>query len=98
MAYVGGSVATGAAAHAALVHAIKAIGVVVRLEPGDWMQILSRTERPLVVVGQGGVFKKKNQYLTSYRGLAFFTTTSDTLVLPPRCEIVQAKRISVPDM
>jgi hypothetical protein len=88
----------GAAAHAAMVNAIKATGVVVRLEPGDWMQVLSRTERPLVVIGRGGVFKKRNQYLTSYRGLAFFTTTADTLVMPPRCEIVQAKSISVPDL
>ena len=51
-----------------------------------------------MVIGTGGVFKKHNQYLTSYRGLAFFTTSKDTIVLPPRCEIVQAKSISIPDV
>lgn len=86
-----------AAAHAAQVNAIKATGVVVRLEIADWLQILERTDRPLVVLGVGGVIKKHNQYLTSYRGLAFFATSKDTIVLPPRCEVVRAKTISIPD-
>ena len=90
--------AGAAAAHAAMVNATKASGVVVRLEVADWLKILERTDRPLVVIGMGGVFKKHNQYLTSYRGLAFFTTSKDTIVLPPRCEIVQAKSISIPDV
>lgn len=90
--------AGAAAAHAALVNAVKASGVVVRLEIVEWLKILERTERPLVVIGTGGVFKKHNQYLTSYRGLAFFATSKDAIVLPPRCEIVQAKKISIPDV
>jgi hypothetical protein len=90
--------AGAAAAHAALVNAVKASGVVVRLEIAEWLKILERTERPLVVIGTGGVFKKHNQYLTSYRGLAFFATSKETVLLPPRCEIVQAKSISIPDV
>jgi len=90
--------AAAGAAHAAMVNAHKALGVVVRLEVAEWLKILERTDRPLVVIGTGGVFKKHNQYLTSYRGLAFFTTSKDTIVLPPRCEIVQAKTISIPDV
>jgi hypothetical protein len=86
------------AAHAALANALKASGVVVRLEIADWLKVLERTERPLVVVGTGGVFRKHNQYLTSYRGLAFFATSKEAIVLPPRCEIVQAKTISIPDV
>jgi hypothetical protein len=87
-----------AAAHAAMVNAIKASGVVVRLEIAEWLKVLQRTERPLVVIGRGGVFKKHNQYLTSYRGLAFFAKSPDTIVLPSGCEIVQAKQISIPDV
>jgi hypothetical protein len=90
--------ASAAAAHAAQVNAQKASGVVVRLEIAEWLKILERTERPLVVIGTGGVLKKHNQYLTSYRGLAFFATSKDTIVLPPRCEIVHAKKISIPDV
>ena len=41
-----------AAIHAAIANAIKATGVVVRLEPGEWLSILKRTENPLVVVAQ----------------------------------------------
>jgi hypothetical protein len=87
-----------AAAHAARVHALKASGVVVRVEIAEWLKIVQRMERPLVVIGTGGVFKKHNQYLTSYRGLAFFAKSKDTILLPTGCEIVQAKRISIPDI
>jgi hypothetical protein len=90
--------AGAAAAHAAQVNALKASGVIVRLEIADWLRILERTERPLVVIGTGGMLKKHTQYLTSYRGLAFFAKSTDPIVLPPRCEIVQAKKISIPDV
>lgn len=87
-----------AAAHAAIANAIKASGVVVRLEPAEWMAVLRRIDAPLVVVGQGGVFKKHWQYLTSYRGLAFFTKSMDQLLLPGRAEVVAARKISIPDV
>ena len=44
------------------------------------------------------MFKTKYQYLTSYRGLAFFTKSPMALVLPGRAEIITAKSISIPDM
>jgi hypothetical protein len=90
--------AAGAAAHMAMMNALKASGVVVRMEPADFMALLDRMEEPLVVVGQGGVFRKHAQYLTTYRGLAFFTKSSQALVLPRRAEIVTVRSISVPDM
>lgn len=90
--------AAAGAAHAAMVNAHKALGVVVRLEVAEWLKILERTDRPLVVIGTGGVFKKHNQYLTSYRGLAFFTTSKDTIVFPPRCEIVQRRLSRSPEV
>ena len=89
--------AAGAAAHAAAVNAVKASGVVVRMEPEDFFLILKKVETPLVVIGRS-MFRKHHQYLTSYRGLAFFTTSSKELVLPPRTEVVRAKSISFPDM
>ena len=90
--------AASAAAHAAVVNAVKASGVIVRLEPAEWLALLKRSEHPLIVVAQGGVFKKHVRYLMSYRGLAFYTQSPDALMLPPRAEIVQAKSISVPEM
>ena len=85
------------AAHAALANAIKASGVVVRLDPPEWMKVLKRTDNPLIVISRGGMFRRKYQYLTAYRGLAFYTTSEHPLVLPGRTELINAKTLSVPD-
>ena len=88
---------TGAAsAAAAIAEAIKASGAIVRMEPGDFQSILSRSEAPLVVQAQGGVFKANYQYLTSYKGLCFFTKSSQPLNLPGQAEVVSAKNIWIP--
>jgi hypothetical protein len=44
------------------------------------------------------MFRPKYQYLTSYRGLAFFTKSPQALVLPGRAEVVTAKSMSIPDV
>jgi hypothetical protein len=87
-----------AAVHAAIANAIKASGTVVRLEPVEWMKVLKRTDSPLVVIARGGMFRRKYQYLTAYRGLAFFTASEHPLVLPGRSELINAKSLSVPDL
>jgi len=100
MAYVGATAGatTGAGAAAAIANAIKASGVIVRVEREDFMAILHRSENPLVVVAGkpknfwGGGFK----YLTSYRGLAFFNKSNEPLNLPGEAEVVHAKSIWVP--
>ena len=86
------------AAQVAIANAIKASGVLVRLEAGDFMTILKRIDEPLVVAGMGGVFRKHFQYLTSYKGLAFFTKSETQLLFPSRVEMVRAKKIWIPDM
>ena len=86
------------AIHAAIANAIKATGVVVRMEPGDWLSLLKRNDNAVVVVAQGGMFKKSFRYLTSYRGLAFFTKSDQALILPARTEVITAKSISLPEM
>ena len=88
----------GAAATAAIANAIKASGVVVRVAPVDFLALLKRADAPLVVVGQGGVFRKHFRYLTSYKGLAFFTRSPDALALPPRVEVIAAQAISIPEL
>jgi hypothetical protein len=88
----------GAAAYAAIANAIKASGVLVRVDAGDFLAVLKRVDDPLVVVSYGGVFRKQHKYLTSYKGLAFFTKSSTPLLLPPRVEVVSAKSISIPDV
>ena len=88
----------GAAVHAAIVaRATKASGVIVRVSPADFLAVLARTPSPLVVVAEGGVFKTHHQYLTSYKGLAFFTKSDQAFILPRGVETVVAEKIWIPD-
>ena len=90
------SAAGGAAAAAAIANAIKASGVLVNVTPEDFAAILRRTERPLVVTAEGGFFSTRYKYLTSYKGLAFYTKSPQPLMLPTGAEVVNAKSISIP--
>ena len=86
----------GHVAHAAAHNAIKAVGVLVEVEPAEFVRIVGKAEHPVVVVAPGGVFRKHVRYLTSYRGLAFHTKSDSPLALP-RAELVSATKISLPD-
>ncbi|MEJ7811397.1 MAG: hypothetical protein WKG32_13380 [Gemmatimonadaceae bacterium] len=90
------------AAHVAVIHAIanatKATGAIVQVDAGNFMAILKRAERPVVVVARGGVLTKHYRYLTSYKGLAFYTKSEQAIVLPNHVEIVEAQKIWIPDM
>jgi hypothetical protein len=57
---------------------------------------LARTKEPLIVIAEGGLFEKKYRYLTSYKGLAFFTKSNSALELPGGAEVVTADDISIP--
>lgn len=88
--------AGGAAAAAAIADAIKASGVLVRLEPQEFVKILARANNPLVVISEGGLFSTNFRYLMSYKGLAFFTKSGDMLALPVDAEVIRAHAINIP--
>jgi hypothetical protein len=88
----GGAVA---AAHAARMNAIKASGVLVQVENKDFVRLVEEMERPLVVYSPKG-FWSGYKYLTSYKGLAFYTKSGEALRLPGSAEIIQSKSISIP--
>lgn len=90
--------AAGAAAGAAaaIANAIKASGVLIRVEPGEFSKLMNRAKDPLIVVATGGVFRKNYQYLMSYKGLTFFTKSGVPLPLPGGTELVNAGRIWIP--
>ena len=90
------SAAAAGAAMAAIAQAIRASGVLVRVSEEDFQKILRKTEQPLVIYAKGGVFSTKHQYLTSYKGFAFFTKSSTDLPLPPGTETIFTKKIWVP--
>src|SRR5213083_2735099 len=56
---------------AAIAQAIKASGVVVRVETPDFLRLLNRQDEPIVVRAPGGFFQASWRYLTTYKGLAF---------------------------
>lgn len=88
---------SAAAAHAAAIaNAIKASGTIVQVEAGDFQAIVKRAENPLIIVARGGVLKKHFQYMTSYKGLAFFTKSPMQLVFSGRHEMVLAQKIWMP--
>jgi hypothetical protein len=60
---------SAASAAAAVIQAAKASGVIVRMEPSDFVEILTRQKEPLVVRATGGLITTNYQYLTSYKGL-----------------------------
>jgi len=91
-----GAEAGAAGAANVIADAIKASGAIVGVEPEDFEAILERTEAPLVVCARGGVFTTKYRYLTAYKGLVFHTKTSTPLSLPPRAELIEARKIWVP--
>ena len=85
-----------AAAAAAIANAIKASGVVVRVDPASFQTILRRVENPLVIYAEGGFFSKNYLYLVSYKGFAFFTRSSEPILLPGETETIVAKKIWTP--
>jgi hypothetical protein len=95
-----GAAAGGAAGAAAIIaQAIKASGVIVRVEPAEFLAILDLQQEPLVVTAEGGgvlFLPKKYQYLMSHKGLAFYTTSRHPLDLPPLADVVAAKKIWIP--
>lgn len=87
----------GAAAAAAIAQAIKASGAIVKMDPDDFLQIVYRADDPIVVMATSKVFGKTSyKYITSYKGLAFFTKSPNQLALGSGAELVYAKQIWIP--
>ena len=86
-----------AAAHAAAVaQATKAMGPIVRIEPQEFLRLIGKQEQATIVTGVGGFWKKKNQYLTNYKGLFLFTESVEPLQLGYKVEIIAARNIWIP--
>jgi hypothetical protein len=85
-----------AGAVAAIAKAIKASGVLIRVEPEEFAKLMNRAKDPLIVVAEGGIFGKNYKYLMSYKGLTFFTKSGAPLPLPAGAELVNAGGIWIP--
>ena len=90
------SSAGATAAAAAAVQAIKASGAIVRVAPEEFRKLLAQNAQGLVVHAIGGLFTSKHKYLMGYKGLAFYTSSRDTIFVPSTCQVVEAKKIWTP--
>jgi hypothetical protein len=86
----------GAAAAAAVANAIKASGVLVRVDPQNFRTLLSRAAGAVVVHAQGGMLSTNYQYLLGYKGLAFYTKADEPISMPGDVELVKAEKIWIP--
>lgn len=96
MSYGGGAAGGAAAAAQMIAEATKASGVIVRVYAEDFTAIVNWNAEPLVVHATTGFFSTKHQYLTSYRGLAFYAKVPEPLPLPPHAQLVEATKIWIP--
>lgn len=84
------------AAAAAIIQAVRASGVIVRVEPEEFLKLASRAKEMVVVTAVGGVFSRNYQYLMPYKGLTFFTRSAAALDLPASAEQITAQKIWIP--
>ncbi|MEM9418107.1 MAG: hypothetical protein AAGA25_03500 [Planctomycetota bacterium] len=86
-----------AAQQAAIAQALRASGVITKMSPDEFLRMVDINDEPLVVhAHHKGVFKKYHQYLTSYRGLAFYARVDDPVDLPHHAQVVEAESIWIP--
>jgi len=92
----GATAGAGAAAAAAVAKAIKASGAIVSVNSSLFLSILSKTDKPLVIVSEGGLFKKNYQYMTGYKGFVFHVKCSEPLQFSMHVEKIAAGKIWIP--
>jgi len=80
---------------AAAAQAIKASGTIVRVEPGVFEHVVGWQDEPVVIRSDGGRFGKF-QYMTSYRGFAFYAKSGVPLHIPGKAKVIEAKKIWIP--
>lgn len=86
-----------AAAAAAMAQAAKAMGTIVNVDAETFLLIVNLNDEPLVVHAPWKQwFSRKEQYMTSYRGLAFYCRPPDALTLPGHCQLIEAEKMWVP--
>ena len=88
--------AGGAAAAAAIAHAKAASGMVLKLEPVEFLKILSLRPAPLVAYSTSKFFGISHQYMTAYEGLVFHTKSKNSLPLPDQAVVILVKRMWMP--
>ena len=105
MSHVGANAGAGAAAGAAADHVrmvsngLKASGAIVHVDPDVFVDIIQKSDDPLVVVSkQTRWFTTFYAYLTNYKGLFFYVESPEVLAFSEPCEMILVKKIWIPTL
>jgi hypothetical protein len=82
----------------AVANAVKTVGSLVTLTPEEFTRVLSMTTDALVVSAEGGLLSRSYKYIFSFKGLTFYCKSRSELMMPGNVQLIQAKKISVPDL
>lgn len=88
--------AGAAAAAAARIRAIQASGAIVRVDPSEFAKLLTANPDGVVVHAPGGFLVGGHRYLTSYKGLVFYTRSKEPLSAIAGRNVIEAGRIWAP--
>ena len=69
---------------------------ITKMEPKEFQKLLSKSSSPAVVMAHYGWPAKKYHYMISYKGLFFYTKSTEALMLPSGAEIILAEKIWIP--
>lgn len=98
MSGVSGAAGAIAVADALIAQAKRAIGAIVELNPDDFQKIINDEEKPFIVVSRGGFIRKYYQYFAGCNGLVFYARPIDTIQFKSSTKVIEAKKITIPDL
>ncbi|MFO0908301.1 MAG: hypothetical protein U0794_08065 [Isosphaeraceae bacterium] len=88
--------ATGTAEAAVRSQAVRASGVIVRIEPDGFQQLIDGQPEPMVVMASSGWLTSSYTYLTTHKGLAFTCQSRTPLEFGKNVELIAAGSIWIP--
>ncbi|MCX8183425.1 MAG: hypothetical protein N3F08_03290 [Crenarchaeota archaeon] len=71
-----------------IAEAVKASGAIVEVESKSFIDIVTKVNKPLVVMAASGVVRKNYRYLVGYKGFIFFTRCKTPLELPRGIDLI----------
>lgn len=91
-----------AAQYQMALNAVRSWGPIVKIESDGFLRIVKNAmefePNPLIVMATSGWFSTVYNYLTSYKGLYFYSSSSSPLLLPSQVEIITVDKIWIPNM
>lgn len=77
--------------------ATRSFGIITQVGRETFIEIIGRQDKPLILESTGGIFRKHYRYLTSYKGITFFTKCYNAVNLPTNAEIIKVHNIRIPE-